>query len=286
MWQHVFLVVWQFGHIFTYGFNYLREIKMRFCKYIFMLFLMFAFLNLSASEKFDYNLFDNLLNKYVSGNSVNYNDLIKEKEKLFKFTEQLAMISPDSHEELFPTKNDKLAYWINAYNAFILETIIKDYPVESIKDINFIGFTVWLNKNLLGGEKISFKSLEDDIIRERFKDPRIHFAINCASASCPPLINEVYLPETLESQFNKSTTNFINNKNNFMIDVNEKVVYISAIFDWYEDDFIEWLKNKHPEINSPVILDYIKIYYNETIKNDWYEFDIEVNDYDWSLNEL
>ena len=251
-----------------------------------MLFLMFAFLNLSASEKFDYNLFDNLLNKYVSGNSVNYNDLIKEKEKLFKFTVQLAMISPDSHEELFPTKNDKLAYWINAYNAFILETIIKDYPVESIKDINFIGFTVWLNKNLLGGEKISFKSLEDDIIRERFKDPRIHFAINCASASCPPLINEVYLPETLESQFNKSTTNFINNKNNFMIDVNEKVVYISAIFDWYEDDFIEWLKNKHPEINSPVILDYIKIYYNETIKNDWYEFDIEVNDYDWSLNEL
>jgi len=251
---------------------------------VFLLFTIIS-VNANASEKFNYKLFDDLLNKYVEGDKVNYKGLIKEKDDLFKFTDQLAKISPDSHKEMFPLPNDKLTYWINAYNAYILETIVKDYPVKSIKDINFIGVTIWLNKNLLGGEKISFKSLEDDIIRERFKDPRIHFAINCASASCPPLINEAYLPEKLNEQIDRSTKKFVNNKYNFKVDENKKVIYISAIFDWYEDDFIDWLKLEYPKIKNPEILDYIKIYYNDTIKTEWFEFDIEINDYDWSLNE-
>ena len=254
-------------------------------KYIFIYLLLFISINLNASDKFDYGLLDSLLNKYVDGEKVNYKGLVNEKENLFRFTEQLAKISPDSHQELFITRNEKLAYWINAYNVYILQTIVEDYPVESIKDINFIGVTVWLNKNSLGGEKISFKSLEDDIIRERFKDPRIHFAINCASASCPPIINEVYLAKKLDMQMEGSTKGFINNRNNFYVDENKKVIYISAIFDWYEDDFIDWLKIEHPQNKNPVILDYIKIYYNDTIKQDWYEYDLEVNDYDWSLNE-
>jgi hypothetical protein len=258
---------------------------LKYIKIILLLVLVFSYSNVIASDKFDYSTFDSLLNKYVVGHKVNYSGLVKEKEKLFIFTEKLGKISPDSNTEIFPTREDKLAFWINAYNAFILETIVRDYPVESIKDINFIGVTVWLNKNLLGGKKISFKSLEDDIIRERFKDPRIHFAINCASTSCPPLINEAYLPETLEQQLNKSTASFINDENNFKVDVNEKVIYISAIFDWYEDDFIEWLEIEHSEIKSPVILDYIKIYYSDKIEKEWYDFDIDVNDYDWSLNE-
>ena len=258
---------------------------MKLFKYIFICLLIFISINLNASDKFDYSLFDSLLNKYVDGEKVNYKGLVNEKENLFKFVEQLEKISPDSHEELFTTRNEKLAYWINAYNAYILETIVEDYPVESIKDINFIGVTVWLNKNLLGGEKISFKSLEDDIIRERFKDPRIHFAINCASASCPPIINEAYLPKKLEMQMEESTKAFINNESNFKVDESNKVIYISAIFDWYEDDFIDWLKTEYPQIKNPVILDYIKFYYNDTINPAWYEYDTEVNDYDWSLNE-
>jgi uncharacterized protein DUF547 len=262
-----------------------RDIMLKLNKYIIISLLMFLSININASDKFDYSLLNNLLNKYVNGEKVNYKELVKEKENLFRFTEQLAQISPDSHVELFQTRNEKLAYWINAYNAYILQTIVEDYPVESIKDINFIGVTVWLNKNMLGGEKISFKSLEDDIIRERFNDPRIHFAINCASVSCPPIINEVYLPEKLENQMESSTEKFINNENNFSVDEENKIIYISAIFDWYEDDFIDWLKKEHPQIKNPVILDYIKIYYKDDIKQDWYEFDIEVNDYDWSLNE-
>jgi len=254
-------------------------------KYIVVFFLIATSINVIALDIFDYTFFDKLLNKYVKGEKVNYKGIINEKDVLFKFIDQLAIYSPDSHKELFPTHNDKLAYWINAYNAYILETIIKEYPVESIKDINFIGITIWLNKNMLGGDKISFKSLEDDIIRERFKDPRIHFAINCASTSCPPLLNEAYLPEKLDEQLEKSTKKFINTENNFRVDENNKVIYISAIFDWYEDDFTDWLKIEYPQKKNPVILDYIKLYYNKIILAEWYEFDIEINDYDWSLNE-
>lgn len=240
---------------------------------------------ISANEKFDYIEYDSLLNKYVTSDKVNYKDLVKEKDKLFNFTDRIAKLSPDSHRDMFPTKNDKLAYWINAYNAYILETIIRNYPVDSIKDINFIGVTIWLNKNLIGDEEISFKSLEDDIIRERFQDPRIHFAINCASASCPPLKNRAFVPDELESQLNNSTKYFINDKDNFFVDEIEKEIYISAIFNWYEDDFTEWLEEIHPEIKDPNILDYIKLYYDGKFNEEWYTFDIEFFDYDWSLNE-
>ena len=172
----------------------------------------------SVFSQFDYSKFDSLLHKIVRGNNVNYSKLLDNQEILITFTNKMSEISPDSHPDEFKSKNEQLAYWINAYNAFILKIIMENYPVESIKDINFIGFTVWLNKNLIGGEKISFKSLEDDIIRERFEDPRIHFAINCASFSCPPLKNKAYFPEILNKQLDESTRSFINDKNNFRID--------------------------------------------------------------------
>jgi hypothetical protein len=170
-----------------------------------------------AYSQFDYSQLDEIVGKYVQGINVNYSQLLEDKEKLFNFTNSLAETSPNSHPEKFKTRNQQLAYWINAYNAYILKIIIENYPVDSIKDIKFIGFTVWLHKNTLGGEEISFKALEDDIIRDIYKDPRIHFAINCASFSCPPLRNEAYLPEILDEQMDESTSSFINDKNNFRI---------------------------------------------------------------------
>jgi hypothetical protein len=263
-------------------------LKMRlFIKYIVVLTLAISAPanKIFAAENFSYTNLDTLLKKYVSGNKVNYKGLLKEKDTLFKFTAGLAKISPDSDPDLFPAKNDQLAYWINAYNACILEIIIKNYPVESIKDINFIAVTVWLNKNVLGGEKISFKALEDDIIRDRFKDPRIHFAINCASASCPPLLNEAYLPEILDKQLNESTKKFINDENNFRVDETNRLIYMNAIFDWYEDDYVDWLTDTKKTSENAVILDYISIYYQGQVKQEWYKYDTEFLDYDWSLNE-
>jgi len=233
----------------------------------------------------DYSGYNSLLHKFVKIKTVDYKGLKSEKDSLLKFTGFLEKKSPDSHPDEFPADSDKLAYWLNAYNAFILKLIAENYPVESIKDINFIGFTVWLNKNLIGGEEISFKSLEDDIIRSRFGDPRIHFAINCASASCPPLAATAYLPEQLDKQLNKSAIFFINDSTNFFVDDANQTLYMSSIFDWYDDDFLTWLES-NKGIEEPVLLDYIAIYLNDGIKDEWRDYDLEFFDYDWDLNDI
>ncbi len=239
----------------------------------------------SVFSQFDYSDFDSLLQKYVNGNNVRYSQFLEVKAKLDTFTNKMSKVSPNSHPEYFKSKNEQLAYWINAYNAFILKTVVENYPIESIKDINFIGFTIWLNKNLIGGEEISFKSLEDDIIRDKFNDPRIHFAINCASFSCPPLKNRAYFPEILDKQLDESTRAFINDKNNFRIDEDQGILYLSSIFDWYDDNFLDWLY-KNENIEEPDMLDYIKLYYDGQIKEEYYSFDIEYYDYNWQLNDI
>jgi len=251
-----------------------------------ILFSFFVFLLIHATgfAQFDFSLYNMLLKKYVHGNKVDYKSFLSEKELLFDIAAQMGKISPDSHPEQFQTEQQKLAYWINAYNVFILKIILEKYPVDSIKDINFLGFTVWLNKNLIGGKKISYKSLEDDIIRGRFNDPRIHFAINCASTSCPPLLNEAFLPEKLEEQLEKTTINFINDTANVYINNENNKIYLSAIFNWYEDDFTSWLK-KNRNIDEPVIIDYIKIYHVAASKIKWHKYDIEYFEYDWDLND-
>jgi hypothetical protein len=141
-----------------------------------------------------------------------------------------------------------------------------------------------LTTNTIGGEDISFKSLEDDIIRAEFNDPRIHFAINCASISCPPLKDRAYLPDILDNQLDESSKLFINDKNNFRINDEEGAVYLSSIFDWYEDDFIGWLHEKK-KIEKPHLLDYIKLFYDGQIIDECYKYDIIFLDYNWLLNE-
>ncbi len=254
-------------------------------KFILIIFLTISTVPGLLSAQIDYAPLNDLLKTYVHDKKVDYKNLLKEKKKLFAFTEEMGKISPKSHPANFKTTNEKLAFWINAYNAFILRIIIDNYPIESIKDINFIGFTIWLHKNLIGGENISFKSLEDDIIRSEFKDPRIHFAINCASYSCPPLVNRAYMPSTLNEQMESSTRNFINDRENFKIDNKEKIIYLSSIFDWYDTDFYEYLiKNKN--IKEPHLLDFIKLYYEHEIKNNLYQYEVVFIEYNWNLNDL
>ena len=235
-------------------------------------------------SQIDYSEFDLFLQKVVKEKNVNYRLALENKDVLVRLTNSMSEISPDSHPDKFKTRNDELSYWINAYNAYILKIVMENYPVDSIKDINFIGFTIWLHKNLIGGEEISFKSLEDDIIRERYQDPRIHFAINCASFSCPPLKNKAYIPELLDKQLDESTRSFINDENNFRIDSEEGIVYLSSIFDWYDDDFLNWL-NKNKNIQEPHLLDFIKLYYDDQIIEGMYSMEIEFIDYNWQLND-
>ena len=221
-----------------------------------------------------HDIFDDLLKKYVNdAGMVNYKGIQKERAKFNKYLNLLESNAPNSHW----TKNEKLAYWINAYNAYTIELVLNHYPVKSIKDIGssvkipFVS-TGWDIKFIkIGSEEYNLNDLEHGIIRKRFDEPRIHFALVCAALSCPKLKNEAYDPARLDAQLTSAVKDFLANpiKNEI---INQDKAELSKLFSWYKGDFtkktslIEFLNKYAPK----------KI--NEKAK-------IIYKTYDWSLNE-
>lgn len=202
---------------------------------------------------------------------VNYKKLKNEPQKLRSYLKSLEEVSKKQFKSF--SKNQQLAFWINAYNAYTLDVIIKAYPVKSIKEIggNFIFKGPWRDKFItLLGKKRSLDNIEHDIIRKDFHEPRIHFAVNCASIGCPSLLREAFVADKLEDQFEKAAKNFMNNpKKNY---VKGNSLYLSKIFKWYGDDFDE----KYGGYKK-----YALKYHSQYTKDDF-----EWSDYDWSLNEF
>ena len=163
---------------------------------------------------------------------------------------------------------DQLAFHLNAYNAWILHEAIEKYPTKSVKDTLFTFFTS--NRIVVAGEKMSFNRLEKEIIRPRFNEPRIHFALNCASRSCPPLLDEPYAAAKLDPQLEQQTKSYINSPRGLIL--TKDGARLSKIFDWYKDDF-QPAGGVIPFINKRLaspLPGSAKITYQ---------------DYDWSLNE-
>ena len=163
---------------------------------------------------------------------------------------------------------EQLAFHLNAYNAWILHEALEKYPTKSVKDTLFTFFTS--NRIVVAGEKMSFNRLEKEIIRPRFDEPRIHFALNCASRSCPPLLDEPYTSAKLNSQLEQQTKSYINSPRGLML--SKDGARLSKIFDWYKEDF-QPAGGVIPFINQRLaspLPSGAKITYQ---------------DYDWSLNE-
>ena len=213
-------------------------------------------------KKLSHSAFDALLKKYVSSTGVvDYAGLKRNSSQLQSYLGELAKETPKSSW----SRNEKLAYWINAYNAFTLDLIVKNHPVKSITDLD--GGSPWKVKRIeLERKKYSLDQIENQIIRPQFKEPRIHFAVNCAAVSCPTLLNEAFLPEKLNGQLEKQTRKFINNSN--FNQISESSAKVSKIFEWYGEDFGD-LKN------------YLNKYSDTKIGKG---VNIEFGDYDWALN--
>ena len=209
---------------------------------------------------FSHQVFDDLLRKHVSSTGkVNYTGLKQDQAKLKTY---LAQLEAQAVEGSW-SKNKKLAYWINAYNAYTIDLIIRNYPLKSITDLE--GGKPWDKKFIkLNGQTLSLNNIENDIIRPTFKDARIHFAVNCAAKSCPPLMNKAWTESNLQSELEKRTRTFINNSAYNTISSGSAT--ISKIFEWYAVDFgnLNDYLAKYSEVNGAT-----KISYNE---------------YDWSLN--
>lgn len=225
-----------------------------------LVFLLCA--TLTANAQPNYQAYNSILSKYVSNTGeVDYKALKRNAALLSRVVQDFSRQSPSTKW----SDTEQLAFWINAYNVFTLQLIVDNYPLKSIMDLD--GGKTWDVKRInIGGKLYSLNQIENDIIRPQFKDPRIHFALNCAAKSCPPLYNKAYLPAQLDSQLDERTRAFIRSNSNTL---NEKAVKISRIFEWYKSDFgdLPVFLNKYAGVK---ISPQAKIIYA---------------DYNWNLNE-
>ena len=211
----------------------------------------------------DHSVWEGLLKKYVSENgNVNYKGFKKDEALLNNYIEYLSTKVPSKNS----VKQEILAYWINAYNALTVSLIIRNYPVKSIKDIkNPWGQRLWK----LGDKMYNLEEIEHEILR-KMNEPRIHFAIVCASYSCPKLLNEAFRAENLESQLTNAAKAFLADKNRN--EISEKSIEISKIFDWFSKDFTQ----------NGSLIDYLNQFTDITIAPDAKK---RFKEYNWALNE-
>ena len=188
------------------------------------------------AEGYNHAPLDALLKKHVKGPSVDYQGLKKEAAALDAY---LAPARQFNGRAL--SGEEGLAFWINMYNAWTLKLILTKYPeISSIKDFGSVFSSPWDKEFVtIGGESLTLGEIEHKILRKEYRDPRIHFAINCASRSCPPILAEAYLPQTLEAQLDRATLDFINQDHNTRIE--DGKLFVSRIFKWYKSDFKDTL---------------------------------------------
>jgi hypothetical protein len=201
---------------------------------------------------------------------VSYKGFEKDRAEMDAYLKTLSDNAPQSSW----SENEQKAYWINAYNAFTVALILKHYPVKSIKDIGgkiYKVNTPWDIKFInIGGKKYDLNNIEHGILRKKFDDPRIHFALVCASISCPRLRNEAYTAAQLNAQLEDAGKDFLNDKSKNRVSAQK--AELSKYFSWYKGDFTK----------NGSLADYINKYSVTKINTNT---KIGSLDYNWSLNE-
>ena len=228
----------------------------------------------TSDDELSHELFDQVLQKYVdSQGRVNYAGLKNDPGTLESYLDLLAVNAP-SDRATFQTG---LAFWINAYNALTIKGVLDHYPTTSVRKIKLFGGFFSRIKFQVGGRSYTLDNIEHDIIRSEFGDPRIHFALVCASLGCPILENRAFVPETLEKQLDNATANFINNPEKVRLDRENGVLHLSQIFEWYAGDF---------EDTHDSVINFISEYLPEADAAFLARAEIQIQylQYDWRLN--
>ncbi|WP_310992750.1 DUF547 domain-containing protein [Aequorivita marina] len=218
----------------------------------------------NSSENIDHSTWDKLLKKHVQADGlVDYKGFKKDSAKLNAYLEMLSEKQPSNKWSV----QELLAYYINLYNAGTVKLIVDNYPVKSIKDIK----GAWTKGRIkVGNKKLSLGGIENGILR-KMNEPRIHFAINCASISCPKLLQEAYTAAKINEQLDRATMEFINSDKN---DISVSKPKVSSIFDWYKKDYT---------VNGTQdVIGFINQYSKVKISS---EATLTYKNYDWNLNE-
>lgn len=240
-----------------------------------ILFFIFCWLTPEAysygAQPVNHKLFADFLHLAVNDGKVDYQTLKKRESMLDSYLEHVSEMKPD---ELGP--QEQYAFYINSYNGWTIKLILMNYPgVKSIKDLGSFFQSPWKKKICrIDGKLVSLDYIEHEILRPRFKDARIHFAVNCASKGCPPLQQIPYEAGRLDEQLDKATIDFINDPQKNYLQGNS--LYVSSIFKWYEEDF-------KPDVLS-LFIKYSRGEFQNNLKTRRQSIDIKYLDYDWSLN--
>ena len=237
-------------------------------RFLFSLLLVFALAPVVRADAWTED-YTRLLSKYVTPGGVKYaawHDDADDRATLGKVVAAIAKEKPEGG------KDEKLAFYFNAYNANILNQVLENYPIKSVRDIAVLYGVFTQQRIMVSGEKMSFNHLEKDIIHG-FNEPRMHFALNCASEGCPPLRPKAYTGDGLGAELDQQTTAFLNtNPHGVKATDDGKKAEVSKIFDWNSGDFqtaggVEGFINKYRKLPLAP------------------EAKISYMSYDWSLNE-
>jgi len=228
----------------------------------------------------DYAPWNALLQKYYEpARGMDYARLkASDGQTLQNFRSQLARVNVPALN-----KKQQLAYWINVYNVNVVATIIENYPTKSIRDIStdpIIRLNVFKKERVpFGNGRISLNDVENDRIRAGFHDPRIHFAINCAARSCPPIRSEAYTGAKLDAQLDDQVRKFLSGPNGIRIEARNggAVVHVTKILDWFGKDFDQWAGGKVAFLRR-----YVSPEQQKQLSGN---VDFKYDDYNWDLND-
>ena len=229
-------------------------------------------------------LWTEVLKKHVKGTNFNYGALKKDQASFQKYLTQLHAVTPAELKSW--NRNQRYAFWINVYNAHTIQIIVENYPLKSIRKLDTgFGLNSVFDKEFIemqphhpkgSDDKLSLNDVEHEILRERFKDARVHAAVNCASISCPPLLGEAFVALRLEKQLNAQMAAFINDSSRNEFDAKRDKVKASSIFKWFGADF---------ERDAGSVTEYLARFAAPDKKVLLKTAKLSYLDYDWDLND-
>ena len=250
--------------------------KRKFIILLFSLLILVSIHQETSADTFDHSKFDQILKQYVDHKGlVDYNRISKDS----RFKEYMESLKSVKVEEL--SRNGQLAFWLNAYNAVTIDKVIKWKPKKSVRET--LVPKVWTSTkffttrdHIVAGRRLSQDDIEHEILRKALNESRIHFAIVCASSSCPPLARFAFTDENVQAKLEEETRKYINSSRGTRIDYAENTFYLSKIFDWFSSDF----KSK-----SGSVLGFINPYLSKEAMS-FLERDPKISyiHYDWALN--
>lgn len=233
----------------------------------------------ASSEGFDHNhqAFTQVLSTHIRKGKVDYAAFKTKPGALNAYLETLATVSKKDYDRW--SKQEQMAFLINLYNAATLKLIIDHYPVKSIKDIGSIIKGPWKQEVVrLWGKKVTLDHVEHDLLRPKFNDPRVHFAVNCASIGCPDLRSEAFQASKLDAQLEEQTRAFLRDRTRNRLDEKSKTLHLSLIFKWFKEDFVK---------KSGSVEKFVAPYFEDADRTIIQRGGLSVDhtDYDWNLNK-